>query len=212
MSDWKDVMDAMGGEVTPSPATSKDGTGTGSEDGTAESNVGNDDLARARRMMNSSPPMYAEAKVLFAAVLSRVESGSPLAVAAQNGMSQADAYTRIEAIQRQLESERAARAIEEAERAAELQRRKNEKTPLMGRYDARGWVESRKLPDGGMGWYLRFAGKESCAIQCSSGRYDLSLFAGYEVGVVGSMLNEPGEGQASCDLRSIEVLSGRSTD
>ena len=72
MSDWKEVMDAMGGEVTPSPATTKDATGADSEAGTAESKVGNDDLARARRMMNSSPPMYSEAKVLFAAVLSSV--------------------------------------------------------------------------------------------------------------------------------------------
>ena len=156
--------------------------------------------------------MYAEAKALFTAVLSRVKSGSPLAVAAQNGMSQADAYMRIETIQRQLETDRATREREDAERAAELKRRKDEKTPLMGRYDARGWVESRKLSDGGTGWFLRFAGKESCAIQCSSGRYDISMFAGYEVGVVGRMLNEPGAGQASCDLRSIEVLSGRSKD
>jgi hypothetical protein len=210
MSDWKEVMDAMGGEVTPAPATTKDATGA--EAGTDGVTVGSDDLVRARRMMNSSPPMYAEAKVLFTAVLSRVKSGSPLAVAAQNGMSQADAYMRIETIQRQLETDRATREREDAERAAELKRRKDEKTPLMGRYDARGWVESRKLSDGGTGWFLRFAGKESCAIQCSSGRYDISMFAGYEVGVVGRMMNEPGAGQTSCDLRSIEVLSGRSKD
>jgi hypothetical protein len=208
MSDWKDVMDAMGGEVAP--ASSKDAAGV--EPGTVEATVGSDDLVSARRMMNSSPPMYAEAKVLFSAVLSRVEAGSPLAVAAQNGMSQADAYMRIEAIQRQLETDRATREREDAERAAELQRRKDEKTPLMGRYDARGWVESRKLSDGGTGWFLRFAGKESCAIQCSSGRYDLSMFIGCEVGVVGRMMNEPGAGQTSCDLRSIEVLSARAKD
>lgn len=214
LGDWKEVMDAMGGEITPSPASAKGATDSESGSGgdISKSTLGSDDLVSARRMMNSSPPMYAEAKVLFAAVLSRVESGSPLALAAQNGMSQADAYMRIEAIQRQLENERATREREDAERAAELKRRKDEKTPLMGRYDARGWVESRKLSDGGTGWFLRFAGKDSCAIQCTSGRYDLSMFAGYEVGVVGRMMNEPGAGQASCDLRSIEVLSGRSKD
>ena len=87
--------------------------------------AGSDDLARARRMMNSSPPKYAEAKDLFAGVLSRVEAGTPLAVAAQNGLSQADAYMRIETIQRQLETERATREREEAERAAELQRHRD---------------------------------------------------------------------------------------
>ena len=206
MSDWKDVMDAMGGEITPAPVTSK---GT---DGSAEATVGGDDLVRARRMMNSSPPMYSEAKVLFAAVLSRVEPGSPLGIAAQNGMSQADAYMRIEALQRQLETDRATREREEAERAAELQRQKDEKTPLMGRYDARGWVESRKLPDGGTGWFLRFSGKATCTIQCTTGRYNLSMFDGYEVGVVGRMMDGSGAGQISCDLRSIEVLSGRARD
>jgi len=208
--DWKEVMDAMGAKT---PAVSKKGqkitTGSGASGGTTLPDAGNDDLARARRMMNSSPPKYAEAKELFAGVLSRVEAGTPLAVAAQNGLSQADAYMRIETIQRQLETERATREREEAERAAELQRRKDEKTPLMGRYDARGWVESRKLSDGGTGWFLRFAGKDSCAIQCSSGRYDLSMFEGYEIGVVGRMLNEAGASQTTCDLRSIEVLSAR---
>jgi hypothetical protein len=211
-NDWKEVMDAMGGEVTPSPAATKDATDSGSGGDLGQAAVGSDDLVSARRMMNSSPPMYAEAKVLFTAVLSKAESGSPLAIAAQNGMSQADAYMRIEAIQRQLESERAKREREDIEREAELQRRRDEKTPLMGRYDARGWVESRKLSDGGTGWFLRFAGKDSCAIQCTSGRYDISMFAGYEVGVVGRMMNEPGAGQTSCDMRSIEVLSGRSKD
>ena len=32
---------------------------------------------------------------------------------------------------------------------------------------------------------------------------------GYEIGVVGRMLNEAGASQTSCDLRSIEVLSAR---
>ena len=208
LGDWSEVMEAMGGDVKEATSTTNDSTGAGG--GTKIDTTGNDELVRARRMMNASPPMYAEAKALFATVLSSVDAGSPLAVAAQNGMSQADAYARIEAIQRQLETERAIREREETERAAELQRRKAEKTPLMGRYDARGWVESRKLSDGGTGWYLRFSGKESCTIQCTSGRYDLSMFTGYEVGVVGRMMNEPGAAQATCDLRSIEVLSGRS--
>jgi hypothetical protein len=212
LGDWSEVMEAMGGDVTEATSTTSDATGTGSGDagGTNVDTTKNDELVRARRMMNASPPMYARAKALFANVLSSVDAGSPLAVAAQNGMSQADAYARIEAIQRQLETERAMREREEIERAAELQRRRDEKTPLMGRYDARGWVESRELPDGGTGWFLRFSGKEACMIECTSGRYDLSMFTGYEVGVVGRMMNEAGAAQATCDLRSIEVLSGRS--
>ena len=79
----------------------------------------------------------------------------------------------------------------------------------MGRYDARGWLESRKRSNGEWSWYLSFAGKETCVVQCSSGRYNISMFEGYEIGVTGMMINEAGAAQSTCDMRSIEVLSGR---
>lgn len=201
-ADWRAIMEAMGGETLTPTETTTDTTGTpkpGSEDL----------LVRARRMMNSSPPMYAEAKALFAELQTQVPEGGAMWVAAHNGMMQADAYTTIEALQRQLQEDRASRERGETARQAELERIRAQKTPLMGKYDSRGWVEPYRMPDGEMGWYLRFGGKDTCAIQCTSGRYELSMFAGYEVGVIGSMTNEPGAMRSTCDLRAIEVLSGR---
>ena len=203
-AEWSAIMDAMGG----SDETSTDETGT--DETTTTPKLGTEDeLVRARRMMNESPPKYDEAKKLFAAVLAKTPSSSPIARAAQNGMIQADAYMSIEALQRQLEAERVERERKETERQAELDRRLSKDTTLKGRYDARGWLEIREMRNGETAWYLRFAGQDTCTVQCTSGRYDLGMFAGYEVGVIGLMTNEAGWAQSNCDMRSIEVLSGR---
>jgi hypothetical protein len=167
-------------------------------------------LVRAHRLMNESPPRYDEARALFKTVLSTTAPSSAIARAARNGMNQADAYASIEALQRQLELERVAREQARLDREADLARRRSENTPLMGRYDGRGWVVERKLRNGEKGWFLKFAGKDNCIVQCSSGRYDLGMFEGYEVGVIGRMMNEAGAAQATCDVRAIEVLSARS--
>ena len=198
---WAEVNEAMG--ITES----EEATG----DQPTEAEAGTEgELVRARRMMNESPPRYAEAKAIFSSLLETAPKGSPVAMAAKNGMIQADAYASIEELQRKLEKERMDREQRESERLAELERRNSKDTPLRGRYDARGWVEARPNPNGGTSYYLRFGGKESCLIECSSGRYDLSMYEGYEIGVAGRVSGEVGAGKLSCDLRSIEVLSGRS--
>jgi hypothetical protein len=201
--EWAEIFEAMGvsTETTPSTTTGEPAANEAQTEG---------DLVRARRMMNESPPRYAEAKAIYSAVLAKAPSGSPVAITAKNGLVQVDAYESIEELQRKLDKERVDRDLRESERQAELERRTSENTPLKGRYDARGWVESRPMPNGEMGWYLRFGGKDSCRIQCTSGRYDIGMYEGYEVGVAGRMTNEAGAAQVSCDMRSIEVLSGRS--
>ena len=201
--EWAEILEAMG-------APQKAATATTGDEPTAPDTKTEGDLVRARRMMNESPPRYAEAKAIYSAVLAKAPSGSPVALSAKNGLIQVDAYASIEELQRKLEKERVDREQREIERQAELDRRSSKDTPLKGRYDARGWVESRTMPNGEMAWYLRFGGKDSCKIQCTSGRYDVSMFEGYEIGVAGRMTNEAGAAQVSCDMRSIEVLSGRS--
>jgi hypothetical protein len=201
--EWAEILEAMG-------APQKTTTVTTGDEPTAPDTETEGDLVRARRMMNESPPRYTEAKAIYSAVLAKAPSGSPVALSAKNGLIQADAYASIEELQRKLEKERVDREQREVERQAELDRRSSEDTPLKGRYDARGWVESRPMPNGEMAWYLRFGGKNSCRIQCTSGRYDVGMYEGYEVGVAGRMTNEAGAAQVSCDMRSIEVLSGRS--
>ena len=200
--EWSEILKGMGVPEDPA-ATSAKG------EATAPDSDDQSDLVRARRMMDESPPRYAEAKALYSDILAKAPSGSPVATAARSGLFKAEAYESIETLERELEMERMAREARETERQNELDRLRNEDSPLMGRYDARGWMESRRMPNGEPAWYLRFGGKDACRVWCTSGRYDLTMFDGYEVGVTGLMTNEAGGAQTACDMRSIEVLSGR---
>ena len=63
-------------------------------------------------------------------------------------------------------------------------------------------------------WILRWAGTPVTEVVCTSGRYDLALFEGYELGVQGRSVREAGattEGVgalSALDLERIEVISG----
>jgi hypothetical protein len=65
---------------------------------------------------------------------------------------------------------------------------------------------------------LRFSGEDTAELVCFSGRYDLSVFEGFELGVNGELLRGPIEASAGRTFRAqqlnvarIEVLSGRAT-
>jgi len=79
--------------------------------------------------------------------------------------------------------------------------------PLWGRFQARGWLEKD-----GERWVVRWAGKVTGEVVCSSGRYDLALFAGYQLGITGALQRGAGsDGPARFDVRRIEVLDARGT-
>ncbi len=52
------------------------------------------------------------------------------------------------------------------------------------RYEERGWLESRNV-GGQKRWYLVFAGSTVAEVRCMSARYDLAVFDGFEIGVIG---------------------------
>lgn len=97
---------------------------------------------------------------------------------------------------------------------AEREREENAHTVTWGRFMGRGWVESRKIRTERR-WFLRWGGEEVYEITCLNGRYDLTLFEGYEIGVKGSTLRAArlatDELQAQVpllDVYSIEVIEG----
>ncbi len=109
----------------------------------------------------------------------------------------------------------------ELARQAELQRqleeaRRAKNDPLWGRYQSRGWVERlqrRGEPDA---FVIQWAGETQSELVCSSGRYDLSLYEGFEVGVVGGASRAPIAASASSrprpiqfDVLRLEVISAR---
>lgn len=90
------------------------------------------------------------------------------------------------------------------------------KTAHWGRFQARGWVDSRTIA-GEMHWFLIFGGATVAEIRCESARYDLSVFEDFEIGVYGVELAAGVRSSANTyakarivDIRRIEVISGSS--
>jgi hypothetical protein len=106
----------------------------------------------------------------------------------------------------------------------ELATAQKNRDPLWGRLQARGWLEpapgSKNTNASGeeipRTYVIRWAGKVTTEVVCTSGRYDLSVFEGFEVGVTGVTTRAPIEasiGQPArpvrLDAARIEVISGR---
>lgn len=94
---------------------------------------------------------------------------------------------------------------EQIRREAELR-----KDPLWGRFESRGWLSAESVKGGGTRYVVTYAGDRKQVIECSSGRYDLELFVGYEIGVEGLVSGRNAQAELpTVDARSIEVISGR---
>jgi hypothetical protein len=179
------------------------------------------------------------AETLFASEMAKDDAGSipdygavraayeEVLVAEQDGPSAARARSRLEEVglraeayrlRHELELERARREAE-ARAARERIEQAGDRDPFYGRFDTRGWLERRIEPGTTEPfWVLRWSGEDTAELVCFSGRYDLSVFEGFELGVNGQMLSGPIEATAGrgmraarFDVRRIEVLSGRST-
>jgi len=132
---------------------------------------------------------------------------SSSADAARAGLSKIDLHeeiARIKADRVSLEADRAAR-LAQAEK--DLRDASLGSDPLWGRFQSRGW-----LTKDGDRWVVRWAGKVTSEITCSSGRYDLALFQGFQLGITGALQRgASSDGPARFDVRRIEVLDGRGT-
>ena len=88
--------------------------------------------------------------------------------------------------------------------------------PLGDRYLARGAVLRRREADGRARYWVRWGEEVVCELVCSSGRYDLELFAGREIGVQGAVIRQAtvapdadAAQPARIDVSRIEVISHR---
>jgi hypothetical protein len=89
--------------------------------------------------------------------------------------------------------------------------------PLWGRFQSRGWiVREQPVASDAPRYVVYWAGRAQAAIVCSSGRYDLSKFADYEVGISGALLRQGVSGSESTaarpariDATRIEVIGAR---
>jgi len=138
-----------------------------------------------------------------------VARGGPVAIEARAELRTLATLREASALKADLERERARRAEEVLERQQDVWVKSKEKDPLGGVFAARGVVERRTNNEGIARFYLRFGGNISCELCCSSGRYDLSTFAGTEVGVHGAEIASRTGELPTFEVSRLEVLAVR---
>jgi len=94
-----------------------------------------------------------------------------------------------------------------AEAQAQLEEAALSQDPLWGRFQARGWLRRDENQPGR--YLIQWAGRTAAEVTCGSGRYDLTLFEGSEIGVMGAMTRTASsvERPMRIDVSRIEVLS-----
>ncbi|MCA9001650.1 MAG: hypothetical protein KDB61_06995 [Planctomycetes bacterium] len=98
--------------------------------------------------------------------------------------------------------------------AEEQQRMDLRNTVTWGRFVARGWIESEEI-EGEQHYFVRWDGERKVEIACASGRYDLAMFEGFQVGIMGQtrraatpMTLEAPATLTLIDAARIEVIAG----
>lgn len=210
------------GGADPTPAVAAAPAAAAKADGSAEA------LREADRLYDEA---LASGTEDFTAVLAAYEHalevaspGSTTAELVRRRIDETRARAEIAALQGEIQREKDRREAELARIREEQLAAEREKAVDWGRFDARGWLErrpgavvtasGRRLSEEDT-WVLRWAGAPTAEIVCSSGRYDLALFEGYELGVQGRSVREAGAAAGSVratlgviDLERIEVISG----
>ncbi len=160
-------------------------------------------------------PNYSVVVAAYEELLAVVKSG-PTADLAQGRIQLARSYADAFEIRAELELQRTALEAAAKGRAAERAAART-RDAYAGRFEARGWLVPRTV-DGQREplWMLRWAGNDVAEVVCDSGRYDLSVFSDFELGIRGRVIRGPLVGAEEdtvrprqIDISRIEVISGR---
>ena len=112
-----------------------------------------------------------------------------------------------------LEAEKLRRTEQILTRQKRLWEESRQRDPLAGRFDARGVLVRQSRAGEAARYVLRWGPDQVCEVRCASGRYDLDLFAGNELGMMGALsYSEPDALLADrpvLEVGRIEVLSRR---
>jgi hypothetical protein len=160
-------------------------------------------------------PNYSVVVAAYEVLLTAVDSG-PTADLARSRIQLVESYADAYEIRVELEEQRT--SLEAAAKERELERdAARTRNALDGRFGARGWLVQRKVTGQRKPvWMLEWSGGAVAEVTCDSGRYDLSVFANYELGVSGRVVRGPSVGSGDIEVRPrqidisrIEVISGR---
>ena len=178
-------------------------------------NYGNTLLANALKKGSTAIEAdFDEAIRAYRVVLDMVPEDSSIAGQARDRLEKAEAHQTIAAARGEIAKaeERRLEWLEELKQ--EREDRTLAETVHWGRFMGRGWVEAVEQANE-THYFLRWSGELTFEIACQSGRYDLGVYEGYEIGVMGSILRErilPTETtvaqEAMIDVSRIEVISG----
>ncbi len=151
---------------------------------------------------------------LYRAVQSLAPEGTGTYLRSTERLSNAEARQKVAQLRETIQAEDERRRAELAEIVAERERAELSRSTLMGRFQGRGFLYSRVLA-GERRWYLEFTGETVAEVRCTSGRYDLATFEGFELGVSATTVNPAMAATATSpalpkvlDIMRIEVLSG----
>ena len=168
--------------------------------------------AELERLRGMESPDLSGVRAMYAQVV-EANISSDLTARAGSGLTVIDAIEKAKALESDLEAEKARRLESLMKRQRELWEESRKRDPLGGRFDARGVLEIQARAGEEPRYVLRWGPELVCEVRCSSGRYDLDLFASYELGLKGvldytdqtALLKE----RPVLDLARIEVLSRR---
>ncbi len=155
----------------------------------------------------ASKPDWNSVRAGFQSYLDKNPSGANADTATRR-LQQITYHQEIE----RLKSDVALQEVKRQELLAQAQAQLDEaalaQDPLWGRFQARGWL--RRNETDAKKFYVEWAGRSAAEITCGSGRYDLALFEGAEIGVIGAMTRNSSssvERPMRVDASRIEILS-----
>lgn len=155
----------------------------------------------------SDQPEYAALEGELRALLASAPT-SALELEVQGELSRLKALAEVAQVRVELERERARREEEVRSREKGVREASRAKDPLGPVYRSRGVLLRSTRGNEPARFHLSFGGKEICEVVCTSGRYDLDLFAGYEVGVFGDEIASTA-GASVLDIGRLEIVKRR---
>jgi len=144
-----------------------------------------DDLFAAERE-RASPDFEALRDAYRAALVP--DTGGAFDALVEQKLASIDALAEIVRTRALLEEERAARRREHERVQREQWDQLRERDPFYGRFAVRGVLESFQDSQGSRTYRIVRGGAPQCVVSCASGRYDLDLFVGRELGLDGGFV------------------------
>ncbi len=212
--DLKDGQAVKAGTSSAAAAGSAAGAGVAVADANAKT-----DAAPAQSTWDAAEARYEQAKSASAADWAAVRAGfqsyldkNPSGVNAGTAklrLEQIGYHEEIARLKSDAQMQESQRQAMLADARAQLEEASLAQDPLWGRFQARGWLKrDEKDPTR---WTVTWAGRPAAEITCGNGRYDLTLYEGSEIGVLGSMTRSSGNAEKPMriDAKRIEVISAR---